>query len=59
MKEVGATWLVETVDYIKDNPQFIVNGFIKPGLSTAVKGVVEEDVSTDDGDEHESDDSDF
>ena len=28
MKELGAEWLVEMADYIADNPQFIVNGFI-------------------------------
>ena len=28
LKEIGAQWLVEMAEYISENPQFIVNGFI-------------------------------
>ena len=40
MKQVRATWLVDMADYISDNPQFIVNGFIKSGLLAAINGVI-------------------
>lgn len=33
LKELGARWMVEMAKYIEDNPQFIVNGFIKAGIS--------------------------
>ena len=33
MKEVGAMWLVRMVEYINENPEFIVNGFVKSGMS--------------------------
>ena len=36
MKELGAKWLVETVQHIADNPSFIVNGFIKAGICQAL-----------------------
>jgi len=36
LKELGAQWLVKMVQYIEDNPQFVVNGFIKAGISRAL-----------------------
>jgi len=36
LKEFGAQWLVKMVQYIEDNPQFVVNGFIKAGISRAL-----------------------
>ena len=36
LKELGAKWLVMMAQYIEDNPQFIVNGFIKAGISGAL-----------------------
>ena len=36
MKELGAEWLVEMADYIADNPQFIVNGFIRSGITAMI-----------------------
>ena len=38
MKEVGAKWLVDMANYIGDNPQFIVNGFIHAGIAKALSG---------------------
>ena len=38
MKEVSASWLVEMWDYIENNPQFIVNGFLHAGISKALDG---------------------
>ena len=61
LKEVGARWLVEMVEYISSNPQFIVNGFVSSGISSAIDGVVEmgsesEHSGTDDIDSTDSDD---
>jgi len=36
LKELGARWLVKMVEYIEDNPQFVVNGFVKAGISKAL-----------------------
>jgi len=32
MKPLGATWLIKLIDYLKLNPQLVVNGFHKAGL---------------------------
>ena len=36
MKELGAKWMVEMAQYFADNPQIIVNGFIKAGIIGAL-----------------------
>ena len=33
LKEIGAKWLVDMASYISDNPQFIVNGFRRAGIT--------------------------
>ena len=38
MRELNARWLVEMAEYISDNPQFIVNGFIRAGISELLDG---------------------
>ena len=40
LKQISAKWLVGMVEYITENPQFIVNGFIQSGITSAVDGVV-------------------
>ena len=39
MRELGANWLVDMAKYIADNPDFIVNGFVRAGISEALDGV--------------------
>ena len=34
--------MVETAEYISENPQFITNGFIQAGIAGALDGVEEE-----------------
>ena len=36
MKNIDAKWLVEVTKYIADNPQFIVNGFVRAGICRAL-----------------------
>lgn len=36
VKELSACWLVEMAKYIADNPQFIVHGFQRPGIASAL-----------------------
>ena len=48
MRELGAKWMVQMAEYLSDNPQFIVNGFIRSGISKALDGY-------DDRDSEESD----
>jgi hypothetical protein len=40
LREVGAKWLVNMAEYIARNPQFIVNSFIKSGITGALNGVL-------------------
>ena len=58
MKELGAKWLVEMVEYISDNPQFIVNGFIRASISSALDDIQADDVSDDIEADDVSDDTD-
>jgi hypothetical protein len=56
LKELGAKWIVEIAEYLSDNPQFIVNGFMKAEILQAMA------MSCDDFDDVETDrdsDSDF
>ena len=36
LKVLGAQWLTEMKDYISNNPQYIVNGFVKAGTTGAL-----------------------
>ena len=36
LKEIGAKWLVEMVQYLRMNPDIIVNGFIRTGIADAL-----------------------
>ena len=59
MKEISAKWLVEAAEYVSDNPSFLVNGFIKAGITGSIDGrgddeeeveeasIIEEDSSDD------------
>lgn len=38
MKELGAKWLVDMADYISNNPQMIVNGFIHSEITGSIDG---------------------
>ena len=50
LKDVSAQWLVDLVDYLSNNPQIIVNGFIEAGIPGALDESTVED-TTNDGDE--------
>ena len=56
MKEVGADWLVQMAAYVADNPQFLVNGFIKAGITGALDGCLEDDESIEDSSQVPSED---
>ena len=43
MKNVSTKWFVKAVEYIADNPQFIVNGFVKAGICHALDGITSYD----------------
>ncbi len=45
LKEVGAKWLVDMATYISDNPQMIVNGFIRFGITGALDGQETDDLT--------------
>jgi len=44
MKEITGEWLVKMVDYISNNTQFIVNGFLYSDISEALDGGTIEDL---------------
>lgn len=41
MKELSAKWLVGMFDYIRENPNLVVNGFVHAGISTAFDGYID------------------
>ena len=43
LKELGAQWMVEMADYFTENPQIIVNGFVRAGITAALDGKDPED----------------
>ena len=43
MKHISAQWLVKMWEYIIDNPQFIVNGFVRSGICRALDGLTSDD----------------
>ena len=43
MKNISAKWFVKAAEYIADNPQFIVNGFVKAGICRALDGITSDD----------------
>ena len=49
MKELGAKWLVEMAEYIKDNQQFIRNGFRHAGILDALELNNEDNSSRENG----------
>ena len=52
LKEMGAKWIVEMFEYISNNPQFMVNGFLKAGITQEID---EPNGSDTDGNESEED----
>lgn len=50
MKQLSAQWLVEMHDYITAHPEFIVNGFIRSGITKALSDSMATDTSEDDSD---------
>ena len=47
LKELHAEWLVEVVEYIADNPSFIVNGFFCSGILRALSRKEDDEESED------------
>ena len=66
LKVLGANWMAEVAQYFTDNPQTMVNGFIKAGITGALDGQLDiqdepENDNTDeiDSNENESDQDDM
>ena len=43
LKNISASWFVQMAEYISNNPQFVVKGFAKAGISRALDGVTSDD----------------
>ena len=58
MKELGAVWLEEMYEYICDNPQFIVKGFLQSGIPQALNSTLDigSDISADPNDDNNDSD---
>ena len=41
LKELGASWMVEMAKYFGENPQIVVNRFIKAGIAGALDGHID------------------
>ena len=71
LKELEAKWLVEMAEYMSDNPQFIVKGFIRSGITGSLddeydnksdydsESELNADNTSSESDESEADESDF
>ena len=60
LKKVGAKWLVGMADHIRSNPQIIVNGFVRAGITRALDGLEDKESSDKDEDiEYDSDSDDL
>ena len=59
MKEITGQWLVKMYDYISNNPDFIVNGFLYSGISKALDDITDDlpQLNTNDSDNEMSSDS--
>lgn len=55
IKEVGAPWLVELYEYMHENPDIVVNGFVKSGMSKAMDGLIDSDLELQEEQESDSD----
>ena len=54
LRELGAGWLVQMAEYLADNPEIIVNGFIRSGILSSIDGNrLENEENQDQGDDHE------
>ena len=51
VKELSAKWLVDMFEYVSDNPQFIVNGFRRAGITYALDDEQPAESDGDNGDE--------
>ena len=51
IKERSAKWLVDIAEHIADNPQFIVHGFLRTGITYALDGEEAAEIEGDSGDE--------
>ena len=51
VKEMSAKWLVDMFEYVSDNPQFIVNGFRRAGITHALDDEQPAESDGDNGDE--------
>ena len=58
LKEIGAKWLVDMAMYIGNNPQFIVNGFVRSGITGALDGYTQVQQEVHDGGDQQDSDSD-
>ena len=43
LRELGAEWMVEMAEYIANNPDFIVKGFRRAGISRALDDIESDD----------------
>ena len=58
LKESGAKWMVQMAEYFADNPQIIVNGFIRAGINRALDDLSDDEEgepSSSDNNESEND----
>ena len=56
IKHISAEWLVNMAEYISRNPQFVVHGFLKSGITGTLDGVMEDLAEGDNPDLIEGDD---
>ena len=53
LKELGTKWLVEAANYMSENPQMIISGFVKAGISSLLSADKDGTIDIQDGNEDE------
>ena len=43
LKSVSTEWFIKMAEYITDNPQLIVNGFVRAGICRVLDGVTSDE----------------
>ena len=46
LRELGAKWLLETFEYVCDNPQVVVNGFVHSSMTGAFDAFISQTPTT-------------
>ena len=59
LKELSVKWMVEMSEYSYENPQIIINGFVKAGVAGALEGSIDCGTEEENGREDKSESEEY